>query len=495
MVAILRNSSEVLGSMALAGSLLKGIGTCYKNPVSKILEVPFKYRVLYEFIGQFNPNYRPTIAASLSLCASVTVLSEIATLSSTDKDPLNSTLHAFNEMLQLATFVVTVATAFYASEKIVRVQCAIASCFYAYSYSSKFYHEASYIDKLDSDKQILDETPYYLTDVTALLKKQGKAVRYIGREAFFGKLIGILKLEIGTNNPCLVGTAGSGKTESVHFLASEINHRRVPEFEGWSVYSTNSKMLMENTKFVGELQTKVNQMFRFLEGKKAILFIDEIHQALSDGKHNRAPDASLAEALLAYMTNPDIRIIAATTSEHYPKLFDNEPFRQRFEKLLMPRMTEGLTQQILRMHFRDIQKKFPDLNLFEDQEAYTLITRANRLMKERGLRRDIGLLHIVAERMERTKKGAQEILEEELGDYIEGQVDALHEKGVAVSDEFRTNLSAASKKLELSFGGENQIFLKILNVITSPSFEGPWNLDVALEFVVKNWATSSPLAL
>ena len=65
------------------------------------------------------------------------------------------------------------------------------------------------------------------------------------------------------------------------------------------------------------------------------------------------------------MTNSSIRVVAATTHDNYAKLYQNPPFRDRFEKVMMPRMTESRRQQILEVHLKEIKEKYPGIELPE----------------------------------------------------------------------------------------------------------------------------------
>ncbi|QVL58024.1 MAG: AAA family ATPase [Simkaniaceae bacterium] len=473
-----------VGRWAMAVASIKGVEALTNNPKMGVFAIPFYFFALHAFIkplSKSNPEFAPMLAANLTLLGTGAFFLEGA-VQFTSKEALEKSaffklVHSSNEMVALATYVVVVVAAIFTIDSNVRVQCILATSILSLGYAKKFYQETSYFKEVNQKKLFNDIPPYYLTDETAELSE--KKVKYLGRADLLGKFLVILSLKIPTNNPCLVGTPGSGKTELIRFFASEINQGRVPEFEGWKVYSTNSKMLLENTKYVGELQSKVNDMFRFLKGKKAIVFIDEIHQALSDGKTMSSPDASLAEALLIHMTDPDIRIVAATTSDHYNKLRGNEPFRQRFEQLRMPRMTDGLKKEILQMHLGEIQAKFPELQLGEG--FFEKIQEVNKLKGERGLRRDISLLHIVAERMARSGSTADEVLKEELNDYIEGYLDTFDQVGCEISDGFRGKLSAESKRRGLGFFGENILFLRVVAIVSDRGYRGTMNLDLILD--------------
>ncbi|MCP5503756.1 MAG: AAA family ATPase [Chlamydiales bacterium] len=288
-----------------------------------------------------------------------------------------------------------------------------------------------------------------------------------------------------------MGEPGSGKTELIKYLASEINRGNVPGCEGWRVFSTTCTAIIEGTKYVGMMQEKIGRMFRYFESRlqeeeKVVVFIDEIHQAVSTGKSMSSDATSIAEALLTYMANPNIRVIAATTHENSAKLDQNPPFRDRFEKVTMPRMTPTRRQKILEFHLGEIQTQFPDLTLPEN--FFERVQLANSLKGEKSLRRDIGLLYATAANMDRTKRPADAVLEEDLLEYIEGYIAILDSKGFTISEEFEEKLVRAKEQLGLGFGGESQIFAKVISQIPRNIFEQPLDLDAVLEQVVQHWS-------
>lgn len=224
------------------------------------------------------------------------------------------------------------------------------------------------------------------------------------------------------------------------------------------------------------------------KGEKVVVFIDEIHQAVSTGKSTASDATSIAEALLTCMTNPNIRVIAATTNENAPKLDQNLPFRDRFEKVIMPRMTTTRRQRILDVHLGEIKKQFPDLTLPEN--FFERVQLVNSLKGEKSLRRDIGLLHVTAANMAGTKRDVDTVLQEDLLEHIGGYLAILDSQGMVISEEFEEKLSQAKEQLGLGFGGENQIFVRVVSTTRQLTSRGIINLDVVLDQVVQRWSAS-----
>lgn len=446
---------------------MHGMGAITQKKGFGVFAMPFHYQVLHEFIQPFylEEDYA-VLSSAFLLYSGVGLLSEGIVRSSTDKERQSNkqlkAIHALNEMVILASFVTTVVAAFLAVEG--KRLCTTAATIHALCYLQRFYYETAYIEQQPSSK---DHVLGFLTDVTKDLK-EGE-VEYQGREKLFEKFMSVLRIDIQANNPCLIGDAGSGKTELVRHLARSILRGKLKDFEGWTVYSTNSKMLMENTMYVGQLQAKVNDLFRFLKGKKAIVFIDEIHQALSDGRSQNAPDSTLAEALLVHMTDPNIRIIAATTFDHYEKLYSNEPLRQRFQRVVMPRMTKELRGQILTKHLEKIAKKHPKLKL--PQNFVECVFKANALMGEFGLRSDIARLYLTAQRMEQFNQSMEEVLEDEFQDYIDFKLQRLFEIPELIPDDLIEQIATIAKQKKLEFGGTVSVFNMILEKIRTEKMQ------------------------
>ena len=77
------------------------------------------------------------------------------------------------------------------------------------------------------------------------------------------------------NNPLLIGNAGVGKTAIVEGL-SEI-------LKDVSIYQLDLGSIVAGTKYRGELEEKLTKAMEYIKRKKAILFIDEIHNIVGAG--------------------------------------------------------------------------------------------------------------------------------------------------------------------------------------------------------------------
>ena len=486
---IVNHSYSAVGRTALVISGIKGVEMVTGKSKLALIALPLNYMIHYQF-------FKPMVPVEAQSLLSVTVVvyaglysileTLIQTKSFSNKDgKAEAGFHAMNEMVVLAAGVVVVVSAILTTDKNVRAQCVIATTFYGLGYAKKFYRETPFIHEVNQKFESSGSVPEFLIDETAALKE--KEIHYLIGKGEFEKLKRILSLDIQLNNPCLVGAAGSGKTELIRYFASEINLGRALGFEGWRVFSTTSTKLVEGTKFIGTLQEKIGIMFRYFQrltekGEKIVVFIDEIHQAVSTGRSTSSDTTSIAEALLTYMTNSSIRVVAATTYDNYEKLYQNPPFRDRFEKVMMPRMTESRRQRILEVHLNEIQVKYPGIEL--PKNIFERVQLVNRLKRENTLRRDIGLLYMTARSMHQTGRSVEEVLQEDLLEHIEGDLGMLAEKGVLISEMFIEKLTQARSRLSLDFGGEQEIFSRVISALPR---SGTIDLDVVLGNVVQHW--------
>lgn len=133
----------------------------------------------------------------------------------------------------------------------------------------------------------------------------------------------------------LVGREGTGKTAIVQGLAERIAKRQCPkELEETEIFALDVDTLMKNTKYLGQSEEKFDEIKKYLEkNKKAILFIDEIHNVIGMGRSSESTH-DFANALKPILATGEVRVIGATTYYEYDKYLSKDPaFRRRFEKI------------------------------------------------------------------------------------------------------------------------------------------------------------------
>lgn len=136
-------------------------------------------------------------------------------------------------------------------------------------------------------------------------------------------------------NVILVGREGTGKTAIVQGLAERIAKKQCPkELEQKEIFALDVDILMKNTKYLGQAEEKFDEIKKYLEkNKKAILFIDEIHNVIGMGRSSESTH-DFANALKPILATGEVRVIGATTDYEYEKYLSKDPaFRRRFEKI------------------------------------------------------------------------------------------------------------------------------------------------------------------
>ena len=150
----------------------------------------------------------------------------------------------------------------------------------------------------------------------------------------------ILVLLTPEKSAILVGKPGIGKTAIVEGLAYRIQCRAVPNvLLGYRIFRVNTTALLGNDNGenrVLQLVQELNKMDR------VILFIDEIHTLIGDGR------LDLANMFKEGLSRGSIKIIGATTTyeyEHY--VLRDKAFMRRFDKVDVSEPTEEMCVEIL----------------------------------------------------------------------------------------------------------------------------------------------------
>lgn len=169
----------------------------------------------------------------------------------------------------------------------------------------------------------------------------------IGRDNEIEEIFEILGRK-NKNNALLVGKAGVGKTAVVEMLAQRIVNNEIPVFlQENQILSLNLNALISGTKFRGEFEERVEQLFNDLkENKKPIiLFIDEFHMIMGFGNSS---NNDFSNYLKQISLQPNIKIIGATTFEEYRKFIEKDSaLSRRFQKVEIPELGLEQTKNIL----------------------------------------------------------------------------------------------------------------------------------------------------
>lgn len=190
----------------------------------------------------------------------------------------------------------------------------------------------------------------YANDMTQLAR-EGKIDPVIGREEEIRRCIRVLARRT-KSNPCLIGDPGVGKTSIVEGVAQRIIDHDVPNvLADCRLFALDLGALKAGAKYQGEFEERIKGVLKEIEESPdmIILFIDEIHMLMGDGKSDAA---NLLKPMLARGT---LHCIGATTVEEYRKHVEKDgAFERRFQKIDVREPTIRETVAIL----RGIQSKY-----------------------------------------------------------------------------------------------------------------------------------------
>ncbi|KAG7814297.1 hypothetical protein KL921_000571 [Ogataea angusta] len=174
---------------------------------------------------------------------------------------------------------------------------------------------------------------------------QGKIDPVIGREEEIRRTIRVLARR-AKSNPCLIGDPGVGKTSIVEGVAQRIVDNDVPSvLQGCKLYSLDLGALKAGAKYQGEFEERLKGVLSDIEKSQAmvILFIDEIHMLMGDGK------SDAANLLKPALARGDFHCIGATTVTEYRKYIEKDgAFERRFQRIDVREPTIQETVAILR---------------------------------------------------------------------------------------------------------------------------------------------------
>ena len=169
------------------------------------------------------------------------------------------------------------------------------------------------------------------------------------RHEEIARLIDIL-LRHGKNNPCLVGSAGVGKTAIVDGFAQRIAAGNVPlVLRDVRVLSLDHVALLAGTTYRGQYEERIRTLVEETTASPdVILFIDELHNLIGQGTAvGAAMDA--ANMLKPSLVRGDFRVIGATTDEEYNHWVAGDPaLERRFQKVAVRELGVPDTLDILR---------------------------------------------------------------------------------------------------------------------------------------------------
>jgi ATP-dependent Clp protease ATP-binding subunit ClpC len=180
------------------------------------------------------------------------------------------------------------------------------------------------------------------------LAQEGKLDPVVGRAKEIEEVIDILGKR-RTNNPCLLGEAGVGKTAVVEGVAQRLLELRGSLAEKILV-ELDMASLVAGTQLRGSFSEKLNNLkeeVRRAEGR-VVVFIDEIHTLVGAGSTGEGPQDA-ANELKTAMARGEFPCIGATTHDEYRKFITNDPaLERRFTAVVVNEPSVPETVEILR---------------------------------------------------------------------------------------------------------------------------------------------------
>ncbi len=189
-----------------------------------------------------------------------------------------------------------------------------------------------------------------MTDNLTRRAAQGSIDPIIGRDREIRQVVKTL-LKRNTNNPCLIGEPGVGKTALAEGLALEIANRTAQSkpLHNRTILSLQTSALVAGTSLRGSFSERMIQLREEVERGEGrfIIFIDEIHTMVGAGAGEGALDA--ANELKAALSRGKFPCIGATTLLEYKKYIESDPaLERRFQPVVVAEPSPDETTEILR---------------------------------------------------------------------------------------------------------------------------------------------------
>ena len=208
------------------------------------------------------------------------------------------------------------------------------------------------------------------------------------------------------NNPLLIGNAGVGKTAIVEGL-SEI-------LKDVSIYQLDLGSIVAGTKYRGELEEKLTKAMEYIKRKKAILFIDEIHNIVGAGSNDGSLD--IANILKPYLSRSDIKLIGATTLDEYYRHIDKDKaLSRRFQNVFIDEPTEKETYVIL----KEIKASYEEYHnvKYSDQILQEIIEKSKLDLVRRSFPdKAIDVMDEIGTRKKSSNKSFSKLIDETIED-------------------------------------------------------------------------------
>ena len=168
----------------------------------------------------------------------------------------------------------------------------------------------------------------------------------IGRDKEIKQLI--VSLASNKKVPLLVGPSGCGKTAIVEQLAYLIQNDMVPNFlKSTPIFETSTSRILAGTSYRGTMEENMLTILNYIKKKKAILFIDEIHNIFEAGATDADRHSDISSILKEFIDRENIKVIGVTTDTEYKENMANNSLKRRFDLIKIAEPSEIVLESIL----------------------------------------------------------------------------------------------------------------------------------------------------
>ena len=188
-------------------------------------------------------------------------------------------------------------------------------------------------DNGEEDQKVANPLESFCEDLTQRAR-DGKIDPLIGRADELERMIQVLSRR-RKNNPLLIGEPGVGKTALAEGLALRIVDGKVPQpLLDCKLYSLDMTAVLAGTRYRGDFEERLKAVMKVLiADKKAILFIDEIHNIIGAGATSGGT-MDAANILKPPLSNGELRCIGSTTFKDYRQAFERDrALSRRFQRI------------------------------------------------------------------------------------------------------------------------------------------------------------------
>jgi len=298
------------------------------------------------------------------------------------------------------------------------------------------------------------------------LAKEKKIAPVYERKEFVKSCI--INLSKG-NNLMLVGDHGVGKNAIVESIAIFLSSILDQDFPIKHILQTNSSKLLEGCLYTGNLENKLQQLFKNCDIEKTVIFFDNIHFGIGVWSSTESPQNDMIN-IINNSFLPGTRTICSITPEGLKMIEGVHPeFVNKFIKVEIPPTTKEETIEILKEVKPEIQNTYNIViedNMLEELvqlsdrfyrlrefpgKAFELLSRIinENLGKEKiatedlyeHVLKDTGLPNFIIHKSEPIN---EEKIKKYLGSFIFGQEEAVHEIVLNIL-KFKTRLSRPDK--------------------------------------------------